>query len=48
MIIVDDLRPEIEAYGLKTAITPNINKLASEGLLFTRAYVQYSFCVRQL
>eukprot|EP00038_Savillea_parva_P005551 m.158109 g.158109 ORF g.158109 m.158109 type:complete len:461 (-) comp11732_c1_seq22:3518-4900(-) len=44
LIIVDDLRPELGAYGHNTTVTPNIDKLASEGLTFTRAYVQYSFC----
>lgn len=43
-IAVDDLRPEIGAYGSNIAITPNIDKLAADGLLFTRAYCQQAIC----
>lgn len=43
-IAVDDLRPEIGAYGSNIAVTPNIDKLAGEGLLFTRAYCQQAIC----
>ena len=38
-IIVDDLRPELGCYG-SVAKSPNIDKLASEGILFNRAYTQ--------
>lgn len=37
-IAVDDLRPELGCYGSTQAKTPHIDKLASEGMLFTRAY----------
>jgi len=43
-IAIDDLRPEIGAYGSEIAITPNIDKLASQGLLFNRAYCQQAIC----
>lgn len=43
-IAVDDLRPEIGAYGSDIAITPNMDKLASEGLLFENAYCQQAIC----
>lgn len=43
-IAVDDLRPEIAAYGHSYMHTPNIDKFAGESTLFTRAYVQYSYC----
>lgn len=43
-IAVDDLRPELGAYGSEIAITPNMNKLAQDGLLFTRAYCQQAIC----
>jgi hypothetical protein len=43
-IVVDDLRPEIGAYGHHYMKTPHLDKLASEGTVYTRAYVQYSFC----
>ncbi|MDO6761215.1 sulfatase [Tamlana sp. 2_MG-2023] len=43
-LAVDDLRPEIGAYGSDIALTPNIDKLASNGLLFNRAYCQEPIC----
>ncbi len=43
-IAVDDLRPEIGAYGVKLARTPNIDRLAAEGVLFERAYVSQAVC----
>lgn len=43
-IAIDDLRPEIGAYGSEIAITPNLDKLASNGLLFNRAYCQEPIC----
>ena len=42
-ILVDDLRPELGAYGITTPITagtPNIDRLAGDSLLFERAYAQ--------
>nr|WP_298991170.1 sulfatase [uncultured Polaribacter sp.] len=41
---IDDLRAELGCYGSKTAITPNIDKLASEGILFNKAYTQQAIC----
>lgn len=44
-IIVDDLRPEFAvAYKQKRAITPSFDRLAKEGLVFTRAYCQIAVC----
>ena len=43
-IAVDDLRPALGCYGDKTAITPNIDRLASRGTLFGRAYCQLAVC----
>lgn len=43
-IAIDDLRPELGAYGSDIAITPNIDKLAEDGLLFNRAYAQQAIC----
>jgi len=40
----DDLRMNLGLYGDKTAITPNIDALASEGVIFTKAYVQFASC----
>ncbi len=44
-IAVDDLRPEVNCYGASHMQTPNINRLAQEGLLFERAYCQQSICM---
>jgi len=44
MICVDDLRPELGSYGNKIIKSPNIDKLASEGALFTNHYVQSAIC----
>lgn len=40
-ILVDDLRPELGCYGNKMVISPNIDKIAEEGLLFENAYCQF-------
>ncbi|NUP99417.1 MAG: sulfatase, partial [Armatimonadetes bacterium] len=41
---VDDLRCNLGCYGDPVAVTPNIDRLASRGTLFTRAYVQQAVC----
>ena len=43
-IPVDDLRPELGCYGDKFVISPNIDRLAKRGLVFTRAYCQQAVC----
>ena len=43
-IAIDDLRPALGCYGDKTAITPNIDRLAKRGTLFNRAYCQQAVC----
>jgi len=43
-IAVDDLRPELGCYGSDIAITPNLDRLAENGLLFERAYCQQAIC----
>lgn len=43
-LAIDDLRPELGCYGSDIAISPNMDKLASEGLLFKRAYCQEAIC----
>ena len=40
-IVADDLNCALGAYGDPLAKTPNIDRLAKEGLLFTNAHVQY-------
>lgn len=37
-LIVDDLRPDLNCYGQKQMITPNIDKLAANGVQFNQAY----------
>lgn len=44
IIFIDDLRPELNCYGVDTIESPSIDKLASEGLLFERAYCQQAIC----
>ncbi len=43
-IAIDDMRPEFGCYGSELAITPNLDKLAGEGVLFERAYCQEAIC----
>jgi arylsulfatase A-like enzyme len=43
-IMSDDMRPELGAYGNKLIKTPNLDKLASWGVRFDQAYVQYPLC----
>jgi iduronate 2-sulfatase len=44
LLYMDDLRPEIGAYGSKIVQTPHIDALAKEGLKFTEAYSNVSVC----
>ncbi len=44
MIIVDDLRPQLGCYGASETLSPNIDRIASEGTLFETAYVQVPVC----
>ena len=37
-IAVDDLRPELACYGREHIHSPHIDRLASRGVLFERAY----------
>ncbi len=43
-LAVDDLRPELGCYGNRLVKTPNIDRLASRGVLFRRAYCQQAVC----
>jgi iduronate 2-sulfatase len=44
LILVDDLKPALGCYGDPLAITPNIDRLASNGLRFESAYCNQSVC----
>lgn len=43
-IAVDDLRPELGCYGSPVALTPNLDAIANDGMLFSRAYCQQAIC----
>ncbi|TAJ14514.1 sulfatase [Marinilabiliaceae bacterium JC017] len=43
-IAVDDLKPLIGSYGHDYMITPNIDKLANSGVVFTNAHCQQAIC----
>ncbi|MEQ8616773.1 MAG: sulfatase [Lacipirellulaceae bacterium] len=44
MIWVDDLRPEIAAYGVEAMHTPGLDRLAERSVRFDRAYCNISVC----
>ena len=44
LICIDDLKPNIHCYGDKIAVTPNIDKLASAGMIFNKAYCNQAVC----
>lgn len=41
---VDDLRPEMGCYGSTLVKSPNIDRLAKQGMVFERAYCQQAVC----
>ncbi len=43
-IAIDDLRPELGCYGEDKIHSPNVDRLASSGLTFKRAYCQLAVC----
>ncbi len=44
MIAVDDLRPELNLFGERGMVTPNVDRLAETGTVFQRAYCQFAVC----
>ncbi|MBK3516174.1 sulfatase family protein [Carboxylicivirga marina] len=43
-IMAEDIGPDIECYGMPAVKTPELNRLAESGLLFTNAYCTNSIC----
>lgn len=43
-IAIDDLRPELGCYGEDHVISPNIDRLAEQGVQFDNAYCQTAVC----
>ena len=43
-IAVDDLRPELAAYGAKHIQSPHMDRLAEQGILFSKAYTSVPTC----
>jgi iduronate 2-sulfatase len=44
LILVDDLKPAIEAFGDRIAITPNLDRLTRRGMRFDAAYCNQAVC----
>jgi len=44
LIVSEDNGPDLGCYGNKDVYTPNLDKLASDGILFQNAFVTYSVC----
>ncbi|MBB3696643.1 sulfatase-like hydrolase/transferase [Flammeovirga yaeyamensis] len=44
IFLVDDLRPDLGCYGNTKVKSPNIDKLANEGITFNHAYAQQGIC----
>ncbi len=45
LILVDDLKPTLGCYGDSVAHSPNIDRLAEKGLIFTHAYCNQAVCM---
>lgn len=43
-IAIDDLKPEIGAYGADYVVTPHMDALADQGVTFTNAHCQQAVC----
>ncbi len=43
-LVSDDLRPELGCYGNEIIQSPSIDRLASKGVVFNRAYCQQAVC----
>ena len=45
LILVDDLKPSLGSFGDPVAISPNIDRLAGQGMRFEMAYCNQSVCM---
>jgi iduronate 2-sulfatase len=43
-LAVDDLRPEMDCYGVRQLVTPHFDRLADRGVRFDRAYCNIAVC----
>jgi len=43
-IAVDDLRPQLGCYGCEGMVSPNLDRLAAEGVVFNRSYCMVPTC----
>ena len=43
-IMAEDMSTDLECYGMKAVKTPNLNKMAAEGVLFENCFVTNSIC----
>lgn len=43
-LAVDDLRPEIDSFGVSQMVTPHFDRLAERGVRFDRAYCNIAVC----
>jgi arylsulfatase A-like enzyme len=43
-LVSDDMRPQLGCYGDKLVKSPNLDRLASRGLVFQRAFCQQALC----
>ena len=44
IILADDLRNDLGCYGSEVVVSPNLDQLAENGLVFDRAYCQKAVC----
>ena len=45
LILVDDLKPTLGSFGDALAVSPNIDRLAAQGMRFERAYCNQAVCM---